>query len=118
MVADTTKSRQLKPLALINVVHFLPEPPIGHFYTSDGREIDSETTETALWTFFTEFYDFSGVVVEDRNLTLKEYYFGVIDSDEDISGNPDLHRCMSGFSLGLAALSSEDIGRLSFWKPR
>ena len=87
---------------------------MGHFYTSDGREIDSETTETALWTFFTEFYDFSGLVVEDHNITLKEYYFGVIDSDEEISGNPDLHRCMSGFSLGLAALSSEDIGRKSF----
>ena len=92
----------------------LPEPPVGHFYTSDGREIDSETTETALWTFFTQFYDFSGLVVEDKNLTLKEYYFDIIDSDEEISSNSDLHRCMSGFSLGLAALSSEDIGRLSF----
>ena len=66
-----------------------------------------------MWTFFTEFYDLSGLVVEDKNLTLKDYYFGLIDSDEDISGNPDLHRCMSGFSLGLAALSSEDIGRCS-----
>ena len=98
---------------ILIVVVTLPEPPVGHFYTSDGREIDSETTETALWTFYSQFYDLSGVEVEDRNTTVKEYYFALIDSDEEIAANPDLHRCMSGFSLGLAALCSEDLGRFS-----
>ena len=91
-----------------------PEPPVGHFYTSAGREISKETTEAALWRFFTEFYDFSGLDLpdEDRNMTLGDYYFRQIDSDQDIAGDKDLHDSLSGMSLGLAALSSEDLARV------
>ena len=89
-----------------------PEPTIDHFYTSSGREISKETTEKALWTFFREFYDLSGIEVENRNMTLGEYYFRQIDNDQDIAGDKDLHDSLSGMSLGLAAVASEDIAKV------
>ena len=49
---------------------------------------------------------------EDRNMTLGDYYFRQIDSDQDIAGDKDLHDSLSGMSLGLAALSSEDLAIL------
>jgi len=90
---------------------FIDEPTVGNFYTSDGREIDSETSETALWVFYTGLEGLSELELaeEERNLTLQDYYFGLLDSDKDLAGMKDLRDCLAGMSLGLAALFGDDI---------
>ena len=90
------------------------DPFPGHFYTSQGRVIDSDIVDEAL-SLYDEINQLSGHL--DANTTLKQYYWNKVDlklstmGDLSSEDRDDFLSCMSGLELAMAEYCCETLDK-------
>ena len=51
--------------------------------------------------------------MEGDQTSLKDYYFGFLDKDEEVSKDPELRECMTGFSKTFSAFYNSELKNVS-----